>query len=306
MSQDKRSWDSLNAGMIQSEVVRARRSLRLPLERLSNPDVNDNKDDSSWYNTDALSISAFTASSTTDKMSGASPSSQATTSSTNPQSPVLSRHTCEDMPDGRLVCFADSSSQLLDGRMKPFGQAKSLLYPLRKPVSENRIALQLRFRSDAISVLLDFQKEIALLDEKMATVLRLLKETVPATVLNVFLGNEGGQDKRDSLEGRPASGLPLEIEVYGLDNNCNNVGSILSKAGMYLQEPVVLHQEVVYRNPHFLSWDESGETPQLNTSGHQNEADFETRIGAILESSSPSLVTPGLEQDARILTRLRR
>lgn len=171
---------------------------------------------------------------------------------------------------------------------------------------DNRIALQLRFRSDAISVLLDFQREIALLDKKMAAVLRLLKETVPATILKVFLGNEGGQENCDSFGEKPALGLPLEIEVYGLDESYSTVGSILSNASMYLQEPVTLDQGVVYRNPHFLSWDESGATPQLNTLGHNIEADFERTIEAILESPSPVLVTPDLEQDARILTQLRR
>jgi len=90
------------------------------------------------------------------------------------------------------VSAIDSNVQLLDGRMKPFGKSRPSWYQSRKSSLDDRVPLQLRFRSDAISVLLDSQREIALLDEEMAAVLRQLKETVPDTVLKVFQGNEGG------------------------------------------------------------------------------------------------------------------
>lgn len=190
--------------------------------------------------------------------------------------------------------------------MKPFRQSELPLYPFHKSASEDRIALQLRFRHDCISVLLDAHGEIAVLDKKMAAVLRLLKETVTGTILKVFLGNGRGRDDRDSAGKRSTLGLPLEIEVHGLDKDYSKIGSTLSNASMYLQEPVILDQGVTYRNPHFLSWDENGVTPQLNTSGRDIETDFETAIEAILESPNPVLVAPDLEQDARISTQLRR
>lgn len=190
--------------------------------------------------------------------------------------------------------------------MKPFGQSRPTVCSFRKSASGDRIALQLRFRHDSISVLQIPRGEIALLDKKMAAILRLLKETVPDTMLKVFLCNEGGQDDCGSVGKKSGLGWPLEIEVYGLDKNYTRIGSILSNASMYLQEPAVLDQGVVYRNPHFLSWNENGATPQLTISENNNETDFETTIESILESPSAILVTPDLEPHARILTQLRR
>lgn len=153
---------------------------------------------------------------------------------------------------------------------------------------------------------MDPHGEIALLDKKMVGVLRSLKEVAPHTTCKVSLGTDEEQGDPEVAGMEPASGLPLEIEIHGPGDRSSEIGALLSDAGMYLQEPVVLDQGVIYCNPHFLSWDEHSATPQLIASEDGTEVDFESRIKAILDSPSPVLEDPDLEQDPHILTQLRR
>ena len=80
----------------------------------------------------------------------------------------------------------------------------------------------------------------------------------------------------------------------------------MSSAGIYLQEPAFLDCEVVYRNPHFLSWDDNLETPLLNTAPDDPKIGFAAKIEAIIDAFKPMLPASNVKQDTRILTILRR
>ena len=313
MSHCKRPWDSTSIGTVSSEAVRARRRTTQPFNRPpTSSNDTDSDDDSSSRSTTSVTTVSTPASYTLSN-------ALAPSRTTNGQNNIVFGYTQEDQPSKALVCFGSVwlvsssefretnwNSQLLDGRMMPCGQSKSLYTRLGELASKGDVALRLRFRNDCISLLLDTEKEVAMVDQKMTIALRSLKEIAPETTFKVFLGHEISRGDLGRREEKPAVGLPLEIEVFGLDENFSEIGSALSDVGMYLQEPVALDQGDMYRNPHFFSWDGSSTAPQLKTFEPDLKADFETNIEAIFESSTPVSVALDVKQDARILTQLRR
>ena len=199
----------------------------------------------------------------------------------------------------------DSRKQLLDGRMtlwKRAGESQDIL----SSALENRVPLKLRFRHDSTTVILHPLDEIGVLDKKMAAALKSLKEVAKSITIELFLDHEQEQDSYNPRGKKGTSVRSLQIQIYGPDEYYNEVGSALSSAGLYLQEPVFLDCEVVYRNPHFLSWDDSPETPLLNTAGEDRKAGFTAKIEAIMDSFKPVLQPSDIKQDARVLTVLRK
>ncbi len=198
--------------------------------------------------------------------------------------------------------MTDWINQLIDGRMKSLprtGQSHDIL----SSALEKRVALGLRFRHDSTTVLLHPLDEIGVLDNKMAAALNSLKDIAPTITIELFLDHEQDQDSCRWQGKKWASVRPLQVQIYGPDEYYNNVGSALSSVGMYLQEPAFLDHGVIYRNPHFLSWDNNLETPLLHTDDSQ--AAFLTKIEAIMDSCNPVLQPSDVEQDARICTILR-
>ena len=199
----------------------------------------------------------------------------------------------------------DWTKQLLDGRIDLLQRAGESHHILSSAL-ENRVPLKLRFRHDSTTVILHPLEEIGVLDQKMAAALNSLKEIATGITIELFLDHEQEQDSHNRRGKKAASVRPLQIQIYGPDEYYNEVGSALSSAGMYLQEPVFLDHWVVYRNPHFLSWDDSPETPLLNTAREDPKAGFTAKMEAIMDSFTPMLQASDVKQDARILTTLRK
>lgn len=188
--------------------------------------------------------------------------------------------------------------------MKPFKKAGPSPGILGSAL-ENRVALGLRFRHDSVTVLLYPSEEIGVLDSKTAAILKSLQELGPTIIIELFLSHEQGQDTAGVPVKESASVRLLQIQIYGPEEYSNEVGSTLSSAGMYLQEPVSLGPGVVYRNPHFLSWDDDLETPLFNAARNDPNAAFAAQIEAIMNSSNPGLPCH-VDQDPRISTTLRK
>ena len=190
-----------------------------------------------------------------------------------------------------------------------------LLQKLGQPISqeimssalEGRVDLRLRFRNDSTTVTLDHSQEIGVLDCRMAAALQELKEIAPMVIFELSVHHEEDRDSCARQGITPASVHSLQIAVYGPDEYYHTVGSIFSSAGMYLQEPVRLDDTVLYRNPHFLSWDDDSKTPLLGKAGMTSNTDLEIKIEAILECPTDSILSPfDVKQDPRISTTLRR
>lgn len=199
----------------------------------------------------------------------------------------------------------DWTKQLLDGRMELWQRAGKS-HDILSSALENRVPLKLRFRHDSTTVILHPLEEIGVLDTKMAAALKSLKEVATSIIIELFLDHEQEQDSYSRRGSKRAPVRPLQIQIYGPDEYYNEVGSALSSAGMYLQEPVSLDHWVVYRNPHFLAWDDSPETPLLNTAREDPKAGFTAKMEAIMDSFKPVRQASDVKQDARILTTLRK
>ncbi|KAL9610822.1 MAG: hypothetical protein Q9167_004491 [Letrouitia subvulpina] len=218
----------------------------------------------------------------------------------NTSSRVSSRHGENHDSSERFVCFGI----LLDGRMKLFKKATSLSWSKKlRSTQDDRAALELRFRHDCVTVLFGAHEEIGTLNKGMATALRSLKEIAPEIIYKVLASHE--REQNNSSEELVVE-VPLEIAVQGFDKHYQEVGSILSSARLFLQDPLVFDQEIAYHNPHILCWDESDTTSQLII--HRNDdskAGYESKIEAVFESPSSIPITLHVEQDTRISTKLR-
>lgn len=157
-----------------------------------------------------------------------------------------------------------------------------------------------------MTVLSPNSEEIGVFDKKTATVLTLLKKVSGTIRFSLFLGNEEDVKRYDSEEKRTKAVLPLEINIYGPLQNLEEIGKVLSDAGMFLQEPIFLGQGIVYRNPHFLSWGEETTTPLLARPEELPESKFRNRIEEVMSSSVALLHPPMFIQDRRITTPLKR
>lgn len=202
------------------------------------------------------------------------------------------------------LSLAKCSLKLLGGSVRFF----RTLARLKKQITSSKdpVALALRFRSDAITLLEPFtSEEMGTLDDKTSGQLKRLKVIVPSIRIDAYVDREedeigcGTQGKKNS------SVMPLQLNVYGPDQHFSKVGCFLSDAGMFLQEPVFLPStDFSYRNPHFLSWYDTSRTPQLLSSNEVNPFEFGMEIEAIINATHAVPQPYPFQQDPRIRTKL--
>lgn len=164
---------------------------------------------------------------------------------------------------------------------------------------------RLRLRADAITILLPSlsEEECGILDSKSTRVLTTLLKENSGLYFEAFLDPDKlvNSDRRR----QPLPVLPLTINIYGPASSLDSVSSVLSEAKVFLQEPTNLHPTFSYRNPHYLSWDEDVETPQLRQLSLLSTIDV-GEIYEILDQPNSVQVSSGLRQDSRIKTILQR
>jgi hypothetical protein len=157
--------------------------------------------------------------------------------------------------------------------------------------------LQLRFRSDGISVVLAATKEeVGILNTNTANTLMALVSLDESITFEPYLHWKESQDLKPQ-----AKCFPANIIVYGNSGKISEVGTALSNAHLYLQEPPSFNHEYVYRNPHVLSWSAES-TPKFLADSTENALDFSKEINFILNKSAPVDVPSDLTQSAQIST----
>ena len=172
--------------------------------------------------------------------------------------------------------------------------------------TKHPLALSIRFRTDATTVLLPTSEEIGIVDTKTAAQLKRLKEIDASVRFDTYLGHEKEQ-MNSGPQGKKSSSIsPLQINLLGSEQYLNEIGSTLSAAGMFLQEPSFLDGDIPYRNPHFLTWDDMSTTPLLLTTHIPPNVEFATEIEEILDISNDVVESREFAQDARIGTPLKR
>ena len=166
------------------------------------------------------------------------------------------------------------------------------------------MALQLRFRADAVTLLLPTLEECGVLDSKTAHILILLLKDHRSLEFEAYLDQEQTQGPYSG--NKHSSVLPLSINVYGPRTSLENVATALSEARVFFQEPRNFHPASTYHNPHFLSWDDDLQTPRTLQLNHTPEIDLTAEICKILDQSPPETVVDWPLQDCRIRTTLHR
>lgn len=149
-------------------------------------------------------------------------------------------------------------------------------------------------------------EEIGVLDKKTATALLGLKKVSETIRFSIFMNNGKDEECHSLKEKRQKNILCLEINIHGPLQSLKEAGKILSDAGMFLQEPKILDQGVIYRNPHFLSWDEETTTPLLARTEELSGKIYANIIEEVMSCSKTLLHPSMFSQDRRITSPLKR
>ena len=174
-------------------------------------------------------------------------------------------------------------------------------------ILEGQVALRPRFRSDSTTIILpSSSEELGILDEKTASALKKLKEVISEVKFQIFFSHEQDGCTAVSRAIKPGSTLPVQVNVYGIEQHLLDVGRNLSDSGMFLQEPIVFGSAINYQNPHFLCWDDCTTTPLFHSSQEAPRKTFMDRIEDTLNTPYTFLQDPLLRQDARVPTVLKR
>ena len=204
------------------------------------------------------------------------------------------------------LSLAKCSLKLLGGSVRFF----RTLSRLKKQITSSKdpVALALRFRSDATTLLEpSTSEEMGTLDDKTTGQLKRLKVIVPSIKIEAYVDREEDETGCGTHGKKDSSVMPLQLNVYGPDQQFSKVGCFLSDAGMFLQEPVFLPlRDFTYRNPHYLSWDDIPRTPQLLSSNEVSPFDFGMEIEAIINDTHTIPQPCHFQQDPRIKTELQR
>lgn len=202
------------------------------------------------------------------------------------------------------LSLAKCSLKLLGGSVRFFrtlSRLKKQITPSKDPV-----ALALRFRSDATTLLEpSTSEEMGTLDDKTTGQLKRLKVIVPSIKIEAYVDREEDETGCGTHGKKDSSVMPLQLNLYGPDQQFSKVGYFLSDAGMFLQEPVFLpSRDFSYRNPHYLSWDDIPRTPRLLGSNEVSPFDFGMEIEAIINDTHTIPQPCHFQQDPRIKTEL--
>jgi len=161
--------------------------------------------------------------------------------------------------------------------------------------------LQLRFRSDGISVLLPtVNEEVGVLDIKTAGALTALMKVDQTFIFEPYFHWKEGQD----LKPQASKFYSVYINIYGDSTKLDEVGSVLSKACIYLQEPLSFNRDFAYHNPHVLSWP-SESTPTFLQHQNNTTLDLQKDIESILNDPTPVNIPTTVNQSSSISTKLK-
>lgn len=140
-------------------------------------------------------------------------------------------------------------------------------------------------------------EEVAVLDKRRALDLNTLRGAAVSLRLELLVSRDRAVYAHKSST---LNEFKAEINVYGNNNDMATVSSLLSDAGIYLQEPEQLAPAANYRNPHVLSWEDEDVTPRFQRALPSVEASFENAVERILCEPKEASSHPCFLQDSKI------
>ena len=187
----------------------------------------------------------------------------------------------------------------MGANLAPIGRATTIPQGLYSAPKLN-LPLKLRLRADAFTICHPELGECGVLDKRSANILTTLIKDDPALQFEALPDLDSST--LSSQRRKPMSILPLEINVYGPFASMDKVATALSEAKVFLQEPTRVHPSSAYSNPHFLSWDNRRDTPQLRQTCVLPLVDMRARVHEILHQSNDPIFLDLPRQDCRIST----
>ena len=119
-----------------------------------------------------------------------------------------------------------------------------------------------------------------------------LRYVVKSTLCKpLFAMRKSRQDPRYSL---------LNSIFMARQSLAESVGSVLSDANVYLQEPTYLPEIITYCNPHVYSVDRDFSTPRFREKRCETKRNFEHEIDAIIHEIASTDPQESFWQDPRI------
>ncbi|KAH8587441.1 SNF2 family N-terminal domain-containing protein [Bisporella sp. PMI_857] len=195
------------------------------------------------------------------------------------------------------ICFG----MLVDGLLSVWKRSQ---IPVMSSSRLGAPTLKPRFRDKGMTILNPTMQEIGVLDNKTASGMVSLKQTVSSVRFEIYAIQ--GAKEVDGPDGTLE--IPLEILVFGWRSFLEQVGSLLSRSSLFLQEPINRQLSVPYRNPHVFSWNEEDETENssyLLEPSFEGETNITDKIRAVLNDTSTPRLSFQIQQDARITSILK-
>jgi hypothetical protein len=159
--------------------------------------------------------------------------------------------------------------------------------------------LTLRHRPKGATLLNSSLEEIGVIDFRHGDLLNKLKQENDSLRFEVYI-------VEDEPESKKFGGLPISINIFGSLEHLEVVGSTLSKAAIYLQEPDPTALMTEYRNPHIYSTDAGSATPFFRERHLADPVDFQDRVEKIILAPGQPAYHAEFIYDARIVTELSR
>lgn len=186
--------------------------------------------------------------------------------------------------------------QVVDALVAPLQPKHATLF-FTSQDNDPKLPLQIRYRPDGITILGRDLGEVGELDKHHADILKALQRQFPSLRCEVYVMQASSCDAKKSSRSAVFS---VELNVYGPPSLADSVGSVLSDANVYLQEPTYLPETIAYRNPHVYSVDDDFLTPRFRENRCETKRNFECEIDAILHETASTDPQESFWQDPRI------
>jgi hypothetical protein len=186
--------------------------------------------------------------------------------------------------------------QVVDALAAPLQPKHATLF-FTSQDDDPKLPLRIRYRPDGITILGRDLGEVGELDKHHADILKTLQRQFPSLRCEVYVMQASSCNVKKSSRSAVFS---VEINVYGPPSLAPSVGSVLSDANVYLQEPTYLPETIAYRNPHVYSVDDDFLTPRFREKRCETKRNFECEIDAIINETASTDPQESFWQDPRI------
>lgn len=143
------------------------------------------------------------------------------------------------------------------------------------------------------------EEEIGVMDVKHGELMKILRMEAQSLRYEAYVVEPVSQSEGSTK----SSGLPVKVNVYGNTRDLQLVGTRLSDAGIYLQEPEYMENSQRYRNPHVYSEDDY-QTPFFRHRDLKDLTNIQRDVEEIIYASDNTAPQTPFTCDSRVKSTL--